>query len=365
MHFWCRVYLLLVYIQRIPDIARSPSNDYPREPRHLSELVWDSRIGRAAVPGAPELITTPPMVHVNYSSKTQVTPKAGKNALLGPKSLLKLTLLNLHSASSHTLLEAPSHRNTLCWSGIEAPQFPLVHLSRDCRSYIEFRAPYPPSAVAVLLRMESTPNSPSVLLCLDWVPLCLDCCSFISFLTPEPSPPFQHSSTSLDSPQSPLALHSIELALFLFLLRSCNTFGALLFCSRHIPSCAPYFPSRWSPFSSDCIILPVKPQLWFAPRQHLLTPLLDIKNRDKRHWKSLSATHYVRIVSKYMESLQLLRTVDEIFVSALVRADDMGEVVDDIDTMFEWYRWTVWSGYCFHVPAFMFESLVVFFGTIL
>jgi hypothetical protein len=33
---------------------------------------------------------------------------AGQNALLGSGSLLKLTLLSLHSASSQTLLEAPS-----------------------------------------------------------------------------------------------------------------------------------------------------------------------------------------------------------------------------------------------------------------
>jgi hypothetical protein len=43
----------------------------------------------------------------------------------------------------------------------------------------------------------------------------------------------------------------------------------------------------------------------------------------------------------------------------------MGEVVDDIDTMFDSYLLTVLSGYCFGVPAFMFESLGYFLGIIM
>jgi len=35
--------------------------------------------------------------------------------------------------------------------------------------------------------------------------------------------PHRHSSNSLDAPQSPLALCSIDLAIFFFILRSCNT----------------------------------------------------------------------------------------------------------------------------------------------
>ena len=97
------------YIRRISDSACSPSNEYPLGPRHLSELVWDSRIGWATVPGAPKLITTAPMVLLYQSSEVPVTLKAGRNTLLGSDSLLKLTLLSLHSASSHTLLEAPSN----------------------------------------------------------------------------------------------------------------------------------------------------------------------------------------------------------------------------------------------------------------
>jgi len=40
MHHTWTVFSLIVYIQRISDTACSPSNEYPYEPRHLSELVW-------------------------------------------------------------------------------------------------------------------------------------------------------------------------------------------------------------------------------------------------------------------------------------------------------------------------------------
>ena len=48
------------------------------------------------------------LVLLYQPSEIPVTPKAGRYALLGSDFLLKLTLLSLHSASSHTLLEAPS-----------------------------------------------------------------------------------------------------------------------------------------------------------------------------------------------------------------------------------------------------------------
>jgi hypothetical protein len=63
--------------------------------------------------------------------------------------------------------------------------------------------------------------------------------------------------------------------------------------------------------------------------------LLDIRIRAKQHWNSISATRQVRIPSKYKERLQLLCAVDEICVSAFVGPDEMGDVVDDIDTMFD------------------------------
>jgi hypothetical protein len=55
------------------------------------------------------------MVLLYQSSEVAVTPKAGGNVRLGSDSHLKVTLLTLYSASSHTLLEAPSDYNTFCW----------------------------------------------------------------------------------------------------------------------------------------------------------------------------------------------------------------------------------------------------------
>ena len=58
--------------------------------------------------GVPKLITLTPMVLLYQSSEIPVTLKAGRNALLGSDTLLKLMYLSLHSTSSQTLLEAAS-----------------------------------------------------------------------------------------------------------------------------------------------------------------------------------------------------------------------------------------------------------------
>jgi len=63
--------------------------------------------------------------------------------------------------------------------------------------------------------------------------------------------------------------------------------------------------------------------------------VLDIKNRAKRHWNSISSTPQERKISKYMERLQLLRAVDELCVPAFVGTHEMGDGVDDINTMFD------------------------------
>jgi hypothetical protein len=82
---------------------------------YLSELVWDSRISWATVPGAPKLLTTTPMVLPYQPSEIPVTPIACWTAHPWSGSLLKLTLLSLHSAPSQTILEAPSNQNMFCW----------------------------------------------------------------------------------------------------------------------------------------------------------------------------------------------------------------------------------------------------------
>jgi hypothetical protein len=62
---------------------------------------------------------------------------------------------------------------------------------------------------------------------------------------------------------------------------------------------------------------------------------LDITNRAKRHWNSISPTHQARMIGKYQEHPQLLCAVDELGVPAFVGPDGMGDVVDDIETMFD------------------------------
>jgi hypothetical protein len=57
--------------------------------------------------GVPKLITLTALAIQYQSSEISVTPKAGRNALLGSDTLLKLTHLSIHSTSSQTLLEPP------------------------------------------------------------------------------------------------------------------------------------------------------------------------------------------------------------------------------------------------------------------
>ena len=62
--------------------------------------------------GVLKLITITPMVLLYQSSEIPLTPRAGRNALLGSNTLLKLTHLSLHCTSSQTLLETSSDYNT-------------------------------------------------------------------------------------------------------------------------------------------------------------------------------------------------------------------------------------------------------------
>ena len=64
--------------------------------------------------GVLKFITITPMVLLYQSSEIPGTLKASRNALLRSDTLLKLTHLSLHSASSLSLLEAASDYNTLC-----------------------------------------------------------------------------------------------------------------------------------------------------------------------------------------------------------------------------------------------------------
>jgi len=61
-----------------------------------------------ALRGVPKPITITPMVLLYQSSEIPGTLKAGRNALLGSDTLLKLMHLSLHSTFSQTLLESSS-----------------------------------------------------------------------------------------------------------------------------------------------------------------------------------------------------------------------------------------------------------------
>jgi len=49
----------------------------------------------------------------------------------------------------------------------------------------------------------------------------------------------------------------------------------------------------------------------------------------------ISPTWQARIIQKYKERLQLLCAIDELCVSAFVGPDEMGDLVDDIESVFD------------------------------
>jgi len=68
-----------------------------------------------ALRGVPNRLTITPMELLYQSSEIPGSLKAGRNALLGSDTLLKLTHLSLHSTCTQTLLEYSSDYNTFCW----------------------------------------------------------------------------------------------------------------------------------------------------------------------------------------------------------------------------------------------------------
>jgi len=65
---------LLVYTQRVLDNACSPPNEYPWEPRHLSDCVWDSRVGSVTLPGAPKVLSGTLMSSQSYHNHSHSSP---------------------------------------------------------------------------------------------------------------------------------------------------------------------------------------------------------------------------------------------------------------------------------------------------
>jgi len=86
---------------------------------------------------------------------------------------------------------------------------------------------------------------------------------------------------------------------------------------------------------------------WFTMSKPLNPNHSDITNQAKQHWNSISPACQAQIILKYMGCLQPLCAVDELCVPAFVSPDEMGDLVDDIEAMFNWYHSIAQSGYCF------------------
>jgi len=93
-------------------------------------------------------------------------------------------------------------------------------------------------------------------------------------------------------------------------------------CTPHFHTAHPIwlspFPGCCSPSPSGYMILPHKFPFRFTVCEDLVTLLLDITNRAKRGWNSISFTHQVRIISKYTERPHLPCAVNELCVPAIV-----------------------------------------------
>ena len=121
-----------------------------------------------------------------------------------------------------------------------------------------------------------------------------------------------------------------------FILRSAITISTpLAHLELHIRHSS--FPDGTPRFPPNSSYLPFKPH-FDSLLANLNSNLLDITNRAKRHWNSISPTRQARMVRKYKERLQLLCAVDELCVPAFVGPDDIGDFVDDSETMFNRYH---------------------------
>jgi len=136
--------------------------------------------------------------------------------------------------------------------------------------------------------------------------------------------------------------------------------SALLHRHQHSP-CPPSIPhqalllSLWrTSFPPGFIILPFKlhfNSLW----AYLNSKLLDITNWAKRLWNSISPTRQTRIIRKYKEQFQLLFGNDQLCVPTFVGPDEVGDLVDDIETMFNWYHsnWVAGLLFRFYQVSFL------------
>jgi len=96
------------------------------------------------------------------------------------------------------------------------------------------------------------------------------------------------------------------------------------------PGGAPLFPANSSNCLSNSILIHQELTSQFQPfRYH---------KSGQTTLNSISRTRQARINHKYKECLQLLCAVDRFCVPVFVGPDEMGDLVDDIETMFDWYH---------------------------
>jgi hypothetical protein len=98
---------------------------------------------------------------------------------------------------------------------------------------------------------------------------------------------------------------------------------------RHtsFPGGAPRFPPNLS-------YVPFKHH-FHSLRANLNSNIVDITNRAQIHWNAISPTCQAGIIWKYKECLQLHCAIDELCVPAFVGPDEMGDLVDHIENMFD------------------------------
>jgi len=118
-----------------------------------------------------------------------------------------------------------------------------------------------------------------------------------------------HSSISISTPHAYLA-HNIRHSSF--------------------PGGLPFLP----PNLSDCL----PNSILIHHKLASIANLVDITNRAKRHWNVISPTLQSWNIPQFEECLQLLCDVDELYIAASVGLCKMGDVADDIETMFDWYN---------------------------
>jgi len=94
-----------------------------------------------------------------------------------------------------------------------------------------------------------------------------------------------------------------------------------------IPGGAPCFPPNSS-------YLPFKPH-FDSPLDNLNSNLLNNFYRAKQHWNAIFPTRQTGIIRKYHERLQLLCAVEELYFPAFVGPEEMGDLLEDIETMFD------------------------------